>query len=85
VADRFPAFGILRLGRDGRLWIREFPKPRETTGHRWIAFTADGEFDCRLATPRFAEVYEFGADYVLVQDPDSLGVERVRQYPITRD
>lgn len=85
VADRFPAFGLLRIGRDGRFWIREFPRPRDTTGHHWIAFTADGEYDCRLDTPRFAQVYEFGADYVLVQDPDSLGVERVRQYPITRD
>jgi hypothetical protein len=85
VADRFPAFGSLRIGRDGRLWVREFPRPRDATGHHWIAFTAEGRFDCRLDTPRFAEVYEFGADYVLVQDPDSLGVERVRQFPLSRD
>jgi hypothetical protein len=85
IADRFPAFGQLRIGRDGRLWIREFPRPQDTTGHHWIAFTADGRFDCRLDAPRFAQVYEFGADYLLVADPDSLGVERVRQYPLTRD
>ncbi len=84
VADRFPAFGQLRIGRDGRLWIREFPRPRDTTAHHWIAFTPDGAFDCRLDTPRFSSVYEFGADYALVYDRDSLGVERVQRFEITK-
>jgi len=82
VADRFPAFGLLRFARDGRIWIREYPRPTDTTGHHWIAFAPDGRFACRLDTPRFAEYLEFGADYLLVRDPDSLGVERVRQYPL---
>jgi len=82
VADRFPAFGVLRYARDGRIWIREYPRPTDTTGHHWIAFAADGRFECRLDTPRFAEYLEFGADYLLVRDPDSLGVERVRQFSL---
>jgi hypothetical protein len=82
VADRFPAFGLLRYARDGRIWIREYPRPTDTTGHHWIAFGADGRFECRLDTPRFAEYLEFGADYLLVREPDSLDVERVRLYTL---
>ncbi len=82
VAERFPAFGTLMIGADDRIWIREFPRPADTTAHHWIAFSRDGQFHCRLDTPRFSEYYEFGDDYVLVKDPDSLGVDRVRQFVI---
>lgn len=84
VAERFPAFQALTLGRDGRVWIRDFVRPSDSGPHRWTAFTDDGRFDCRLETPRFAEYLEFGADYLLVREPDSLDVERVRLYPLTR-
>lgn len=30
VADRMPAFVSLRLGRDGRVWVRDFVRPTET-------------------------------------------------------
>ncbi len=84
VADQFPAFGRLRLGRDGRLWVREFPRPRDPAEHRWIGFSPGGRFVCRLVTPRFDDVLEFGASYLLTHERDSLGVERVRQYALTR-
>jgi hypothetical protein len=84
VADSFPAFGRLRIGRDGRLWVREYPRPRDPAGHRWIAFNSDGRFACRMVTPRFSDVLEFGADYMLTHEEDSLGVERVRQYVLTK-
>ncbi len=84
VADQFPAFRQLHIATDDRLWIREYPRPRDTTEYRWIAFTPDGALDCRLATPRFAQFYEFGRDYLLVRDADSLGVDRVRVYPLRR-
>lgn len=80
VAEQFPAFGQLQIGTDDRLWIREYPRPRDTTEYRWVAFKPDGAFDCRLQTPRYAQFYEFGRDYMLVRDADSLGVERVQQY-----
>ena len=84
VADSFPAFGRLRMGRDGRIWVREFPRPLDPAEHRWIAFAANGRFACRLVTPRFDDVLEFGADYLLAHQRDSLGVERVLQYSLTR-
>lgn len=60
VADQFPAMSSLRVGRDGRLWIREYQ------------------------TPRFADYLEFGSDYLLALDTDSLGVERVKQFTLSR-
>lgn len=85
VAERFPAFGRLRLGRDGLMWIREFPRPRDPSGqHHWIAFDPDGRFVCKLDAPRFDDVYEFGADHLLAEVRDSLGVEMVQQYAIRR-
>ncbi|HMS03422.1 MAG TPA: hypothetical protein PKE51_10630 [Gemmatimonadaceae bacterium] len=83
VADRFPAFGRLRLARDGRLWVRAYPRPQDPPEHRWLAFGADGRFACTLVTPRYDDVLEFGADYLLTHERDSLGVERVRQYPLS--
>lgn len=84
-ADSFPAFARLRLGRDGRFWVREYARPQDPAEHRWVAFASDGRFDCRLVTPRFDDVLEFGADYMLVHQRDSLGVERVMQYSLSRD
>lgn len=84
VAEQFPAFGQLHMGTDQRLWIREQPRPRDTADYRWIAFSPDGTFDCRMNTPRFAQVYEFGPDYLLVREADSLDVDRVRVYPLRR-
>ena len=84
VADQFPAMSSLRVGRDGRLWIREYQPPSDTTVRRWVAFARDGRFDCRLQAPRFADYLEFGSDYLLALDTDSLGVERVKQFTLSR-
>lgn len=83
-ADVFPAMSTLRVGTDGRLWIREYQPPSDTTARRWVAFTADGRFDCRLPTPRFNDYLEFGPDYLLALHTDSLGVERVKQFTLSR-
>lgn len=82
VADSFPAFGQLRLAHDGAIWIREFPHPTDTVAHHWIAFERDGRFRCRLDTRRFDEYLDWGSTYLLVLDPDSNDVERVRQFPL---
>lgn len=80
VADSFPAFGMLMLGSDDGIWIREFPRPTDSTAHHWIGFDRDGAFRCRLDTRRFSEYLDWGRDYLLVLDPDSVGVVRVREF-----
>lgn len=83
VADSFPAFGMLMLASDGAIWIREYPRPADTTAHHWIAFERDGRFRCRLDTRRFREYLDWGRDYLLVADPDTAtDVERVRLFAI---
>jgi hypothetical protein len=74
-----------RLGTDGRIWIREFQPQADSSPRRWVAFNRDGRFDCRLSTPKFREFSEYGADYLLVVEQDSLEVERVRVYPLKKD
>jgi hypothetical protein len=82
VADEFPAFSSLMLGRDDRIWIRQYPRPGASETPEWVAFGSDGRFDCRLALPPFDELLEFGQDYLLALEKDELDVERVVQYGI---
>ena len=65
VLERFPAFIQLQLGRDERLWVLPYPRPRQEP-RDWMAFEADGNFSCHLPScgPNF-DLHEFGADYVL--------------------
>ncbi len=82
IADEFPAFATLRAGRDGRIWVRQYSRPTAPEPHEWLAFDSEGGFQCRATIPAFDEVLEFGSDYLLVEDRDELGVERVFQYPL---
>lgn len=79
-ADRFPAFRSLALGRDGRVWIREQPSPDAPDDQDWVAFSAEGRFECRARFPASDRLFELGEDYLLVLDRDELGVERVLGY-----
>ena len=82
VSDRFPAFSSAMVGRDDRVWIREYPRPQATQTQRWMAFGSDGRFACRTTLPELDQILEFGADYLLALDRDDLGVERIVQYSI---
>ena len=81
-ADQFPAFSGIIAARDGRFWVREYPTPDRPDSRNYLAFDADGRFVCRAAMPSFADVFEVGKDYLIALDRDSLGVERVLQFPI---
>lgn len=83
VADRFPAFVGVTIARDGRLWIRTYPRPDERAVRHWIGFDADGRFACRLDLPTGLDVYEVAADYLLGKTRDEDGVERVVRYALT--
>jgi hypothetical protein len=86
IADEFPAYAGLTGGRDGRVWVREYPRPKAPDPQHWIAFDQDGRFSCRATIPVIDKVWppgsllEFGADYILVLHKDDLGVERVLQF-----
>jgi hypothetical protein len=83
VADVFPAFAGVAIGRDGRIWVREYPTPDRASSRIYLVFDPDGRFVCRADMPAFDNVVDFGSDYLLAHDRDSLGVERVLQFPIS--
>lgn len=76
-ADVFPAMRSVKIGRDGRLWVLPYQKPRGERA-RWMGFDGDGGFMCHLEHDHAGlTVYEFGADYWLGTQADELGVEVV--------
>lgn len=75
VADRFPAVSSVAVARDGRIWVRRYPRPRETTG--WLVFEPDGGFLCHADPVPGFQPYEFGADYILGSRRDDLDIESV--------
>lgn len=75
VADRFPAVSSVAVARDGRIWVRRYPRPRETTG--WLVFEPDGGFLCHVDSVPGFQPYEFGADYILGSRRDDLDIESV--------
>jgi len=75
VAELFPAISAIMIGRDGRIWVGQYDRPREDRG--WLAFEPDGRFLCHLPARVPGSVREFGADYVLLQRESELGVQSV--------
>ena len=70
----------VKVGRDVRIWVRQYSRPREDRG--WLAFGADGKFTCHMAQLP-GDVWEFGADYVLLLHRPEIGVETVRLHRLT--
>ena len=77
VAELFPAISSVVVGRDGRIWVRQYDRPRENRG--WLSFNAGGEFVCHLARLPGA-VWEFGSDHVLLLAQTELGIQMVQLY-----
>ena len=60
-AGVFPAFSYVEIGRDGRVWVLPYRKPREKR-RRWMGFEPDGAFLCHLENSHTGlDTYEFGA------------------------
>ena len=81
VADLFPTAASVMVARDGRIWVRRYPRPRQTTG--WLAFEPDGRFLCHMdGVSGLADIHEFGVDYVLGSSRDALDIESVVMYQL---
>lgn len=55
-----------------------------TPSRRWLVFTSDGVLEARVQTPEGFEPYSVDGDHVWGVYSDSLGVESIRAYAITR-
>ncbi|MGD9523280.1 MAG: hypothetical protein AB7N73_06230 [Gemmatimonadales bacterium] len=78
VADVYPAVTGLVMGRDGRIWVREYAEEGADT-RRWLAFSAEGRALCHAEFPA-VEVAEIGSDYLLAKTTDALDAEQVVLY-----
>lgn len=85
VAEHLPAFGSVIADALDHLWVEEFVPPgEERQGVLWSVFDPDGRILGFVETPEELEVYEIGADYILGQVEDELGVESILVWPLER-
>ena len=82
VAEFFPILTSVQVGRDGRIWIKLYDRPRPAEERGWLAFDSNGDFSCRI--DGFPGVpYEIGADYVLLLHEPDKAEETIRVYGLT--
>ena len=85
-ADVFPALIDVQAGTDDSVWIKQYPRPGGPDLATWLRFDSEGTYTCRLEVPaEDFEVVEFGADYIVVEVEDALGVEMVAVYGVAMD
>lgn len=80
--DRLPAFGSIRTGTHGELWVQEFAWPRRDR-HRWYVFDATGAQTGVINLP-VSELLTVLEDRVILLLRDELGVERVQVHRFER-
>lgn len=79
IPETMPALGRLVVGRDGSLWVQDYPADEEAAT-RWSVFTPGGEPRGRVVVPARFEVKEIGSGYMLGVRRDEMDVERVEMY-----
>lgn len=78
----FPAYAPeIRVGADGKLWVREYTRPGERHAG-WSIFSPQGVWAARAQIPYGLRVLDVGADYVLGLRRDDAGVEYVQLYKL---
>jgi hypothetical protein len=78
-----PAFESLLLDADGYLWV-EHPRVTDVDPGRWDVFDSEGEWVTTVATPAGFRVLQIGRDFMLGTSRDTLDVEHVQLYGLSR-
>jgi hypothetical protein len=78
-----PAFGLVRMGRDGTLWVGSARRPSDSVP-RWTVFDREGRMIGELTVPERFGILEAGEDYVLGRWRDELDVEYVQLYRLEK-
>lgn len=79
-----PAFGALRIGTDGRVWVGSYALPGDTTV-QWLALTPEGLPSAYVTLAVGLDVLRFGSDDVIVLLKDEVERESVRRYRLVRE
>lgn len=86
VPDVTPAYSGFQRDRLGNLWVAPYVVgvTSDTIPAEWVVFHPDGHPMARVVIPSNFRPADIGADYVLGVAVDSMGVETVMQYGLTR-
>lgn len=76
----FPALAELRATNNGALWVREYDRPGDPLGQRWLEFDESGQLRGRVRLPEQATLLEVGPGYVIVLELGEFDVETVALY-----
>jgi hypothetical protein len=75
----------MKIGAKGELWVRDFTFPWETgLRNEWFVFGANGVLISRVSLRTSFTPHEFGANYVLGVETDSMDVQSVALYRLRR-
>jgi hypothetical protein len=78
-----PVASQLKVDAAGNLWIERSLLPWETE-RRWDVLNGQGRFLGTVSTPRRLNVYQIGTDFVLGRARDSLDIEQIQLWRLTR-
>ena len=85
LVESFPAFRALLVDALDHLWVREATLPgMDRPAPLWTVFNPEGRVLGFIETPERLTVLEIGADYILGQTEDDLGVESVQVWALER-
>jgi len=85
LVESFPAFRALLVDALDHLWVREATLPgMDRPAPLWTVFNPEGRVLGFIETPEGLTVLEIGANYILGQATDDLGVESVQVWPLGR-
>jgi len=81
-SEEFPAVSALMADREGRLWVRQYPRPTDED-QTWWGFDVAGHFICAVDLPLSFTAFDVGPDYWLGIAKDELEVEYVQLWSMT--
>ncbi len=82
VAEEFGTAAGLRAAPDGGFWVKEWRRPADPEGERWLAFDGAGRLLGRLALPPNANLTRVGRWRLIATETDELDIEYVSLYPL---
>ena len=78
----FPAVSEVMADREGRLWVKRFPRPKDQV-QTWWGFDNTGDFICAVDFPVSFKAFDVGPDYWLGHKKDELDVEYVQLWTMS--
>ena len=85
LVEQFPAFRMLLTDPLNHLWVREATLPgTDRPAPLWTVFDTEGWALGFIETPDGLTIHEIGADYLLGQATDEMGVESVQDWGLER-